>query len=171
MKRTLINLAVVFVLTGIWHGSGWMFIIWGTLNGAAVLIERLIRDKSVYQKTPEPIKWLAAFFFTMFAWEFFRFTTIGKLVEWAQMMIGTFTFERNIFTYEFYFTNRIIFLTIVGILGATLLGDNRILTKWKNFTSSVYGLALQEVGLLGLFLLSLMFMINSGYKPFIYFQF
>ena len=145
--------------------------IWGAMNGVAVLIERLVREKSFYIGTPEVVKWLAAFVFTMFAWEFFRFSTLDKLGDWLQMMIGAFTFEREIFTYQYYFTPRMLFLTAVGLFGATALGDKRINDLWQRFTVTAWGLAVKEAGLLVLFLLSLMFMINSGYKPFIYFQF
>lgn len=171
LRRTMVNLAVVFVLTGIWHGAGWMFVLWGGMNGVAVIIERFARDKSWYKKIPEALKWLTTFSFTMLAWEFFRFDSLAKVAEWLKIMLGMFTFDRQIFTYEFYFTDRVIFLSIVGLCGATVLGNRRILEGWRRFSATGAGYVLQESVLLVMFVLSLIFMINVGYKPFIYFQF
>ena len=50
MRRTLLNLGVVFILTGIWHGARLNYVLWGAINGAIVIIERVIREKSFYKK-------------------------------------------------------------------------------------------------------------------------
>ncbi|MGN0789741.1 MAG: MBOAT family O-acyltransferase, partial [Christensenellales bacterium] len=57
-KRTIINIAIVFLLTGIWHGAGWTYILWGAINGFCNIIEKLIADKKFYVKTPTVIKWV-----------------------------------------------------------------------------------------------------------------
>ena len=170
-KRTLWNLAVVFLLTGIWHGAGWAYILWGGINGACVLIERMICDKPLYQKLPKVFKWCTASMITMFCWEFFRFESLGKYYDWLRMMAGVFPFERMLFAWEYYFTPRIIFLMAVAILGATVLGAEQIQNRWKRFVTTKWGYALQEVGLLVLFGISILCMVNSTYKPFIYFQY
>lgn len=170
-RRTLGNLAVVFLLTGIWHGAGWTYILWGGINGACVLFERMIWDKPLYQKIPKLFKWCTASMVTMFCWEFFRFESLGKYLDWLRMMAGMFPFERMLFTWEWYFTPRIVFLMAVAILGATILGSEQIQNRWKQFVATKWGYALQEVGLLVLFGISILCMVNSTYKPFIYFQY
>lgn len=46
-KKVYINLAIVFLLTGIWHGASWHFLIWGAWNGLFVLMERFIQTKRI----------------------------------------------------------------------------------------------------------------------------
>ena len=169
--RTLINLTIVFLLTGIWHGAGWSYVLWGGINGVCVLCERIVWDKPFYQKIPKLFKWCATSLVTMFCWELFRFETIGKLCDWLRMMVGVFSFERMLFTWEYFFTCRIIFLTVVAMLGATILGAASIQDVWKRFVATKWGFAVQEVGVLALFAISILCMVNTTYKPFIYFQY
>ncbi len=170
-RRTLVNLAIVFLLTGVWHGAGWSYVLWGGINGACVLCERIVRGKPMYQKIPKFFKWCIASMITMFCWELFRFESLGKLYDWLQMMVGIFPFERMLFTWEFFFTPRMLFLLITGILGATVLGSETVIIRWKQFVATKMGFAFQEIGLLILFGISILCMVNSTYKPFIYFQY
>lgn len=63
------NIMIVFLLSGLWHGAGWGFLIWGALHGAAQIIERLFRGKI---SLPRPLAWLITFVFVNIAWVFFR---------------------------------------------------------------------------------------------------
>ena len=71
--RTLVNLGIVFLTTGIWHGAGWNYIWWGALNGFFMIIERLSKDKTLYKKVPNAIKWIATMVIVFFSWQLFRF--------------------------------------------------------------------------------------------------
>ena len=63
------NIMIIFLLSGLWHGAGWGFLIWGALHGAAQVVERLLRGKV---SLPKPVAWLATFLFVNVAWVFFR---------------------------------------------------------------------------------------------------
>lgn len=63
------NIMVVFLLSGIWHGAGLGFLIWGALHGGAMVLERLCRGKL---HIPRPLGWLLTFLFVNAAWVFFR---------------------------------------------------------------------------------------------------
>ncbi len=67
-RRTLLNLAIVFLLTGIWHGAGWSYVLWGGINGACVLSEKILWDRPLYQKMPKLLKWGVTSIITMFCW-------------------------------------------------------------------------------------------------------
>lgn len=170
-RRTLFNLAIVFLFTGIWHGAGWSYVLWGGINGLCVLCERILWNKQLYQKTPKFLKWGAASMITMFCWELFRFASINKTIDWLKMMAGVYPFERMVFTWEFYFTPRVLFLMTVAILGATVFGATEVRDGWRRIATMKYGFALQEIGLLVLFGISVLCMVSSTYKPFIYFQY
>ncbi len=69
------NIMIVFLLSGLWHGAGWGFVIWGALHGAAMAIQRLWGDKV---RLPKAIAWLLTFLFVNVAWVFFRADSVGQ---------------------------------------------------------------------------------------------
>jgi len=77
-QRWMINILIVFVVSGIWHGANWNFLIWGALYGIIYLIEKLINDSFKLEKKHKPYSFghlaLAAktFIFVTIIWVFFR---------------------------------------------------------------------------------------------------
>ena len=49
-RRTLLNLSVAFLVTGIWHGAGYSYILWGAMHGICVVFERVCRHRKWYEK-------------------------------------------------------------------------------------------------------------------------
>ena len=91
--RTLINLMVVFLISGIWHGAGWTFIIWGFLHGMAILIHRLWKETG--ERLNSLISILSTFFFVNLFWIFFRshsltsaFKMIGKMFSGFELRLS-----------------------------------------------------------------------------------
>lgn len=171
LGKNLRNLAVVFALTGIWHGAGWNYILWGCLNAVVVVAERLARDRKWYAAIPDWIKWAATMLFTLFCWELYRYQTVEQAARWIAIMFGLVRFDRVFYTWQYFFDAQILFLAAVGILGATVLGDERLRAWYGRVKATVWGYALQQVVLLVLFVLAVLFMVNSTYSPFIYFQY
>lgn len=79
--RIALNLMIVFVLAGLWHGAGWTFIIWGALHGAAALIEAYARWRGVRIGGSGwlggLVRWGLLFAFISFAWIFFRANSLN----------------------------------------------------------------------------------------------
>ena len=74
--RTYLNIFVVFVVSGIWHGAGYTFILWGTLHGVAMVIHRGFRK--YFDKVPGAIMWIATFLFINITWVYFRADTVSS---------------------------------------------------------------------------------------------
>lgn len=70
MARTCLNLMIVFLASGLWHGAGWLFLLWGFLHGAASVLYRLFRRQ--YDALPKALQWGMTFLFVVIAWVFFR---------------------------------------------------------------------------------------------------
>jgi alginate O-acetyltransferase complex protein AlgI len=71
--NTYRNLLLTFLLSGIWHGAAWTFVIWGTLHGLGVVITRELERSAFYrERVPRLIKQAGVFIFVSFAWIFFR---------------------------------------------------------------------------------------------------
>lgn len=74
MFRTYINVFLIFLLSGIWHGAAWTFILWGVLHGVAMLVSRTVRLLKI--QIPKVIGLITTFLFVNVAWVFFRADTI-----------------------------------------------------------------------------------------------
>ncbi len=72
--RTHLNLFITFLLGGLWHGATWMFVIWGALHGAALIVHRVWRR--IGRPLPPTLAWIVTFMFVNAAWVFFRAKTI-----------------------------------------------------------------------------------------------
>ena len=72
------NLFITFLISGIWHGAAWTFVIWGVLHAAGILVTRELERSAFYrERVPHFLKQIATFAFVCFAWIFFRAGSIG----------------------------------------------------------------------------------------------
>lgn len=169
--RTLVNLGIVFVITGIWHGAGLNFFWWGVFNGACVILERCIRGKTFYQKVPAVVKWLLTMLAVLFSWQLFRFGTIKEFTDFLDLMTGAVTCDNITYSWSYFFTWKIrIYLLAAGV-GAVVLAlpFTEKIIQWTNRKKT--GLILKELVLFALMAWSVITMVNSTYSPFLYFQY
>lgn len=91
-RKTLRNLLIVFLASGVWHGAGWNFIIWGGLHGLSILIHRVWKSKGLMM--PKIIGWGITLFSVNIFWIFFRATSIESAMK---VIKGMFTINNNSF--------------------------------------------------------------------------
>ena len=84
--RTYINLFVTFLVSGLWHGAAWTFVIWGGLHGIVVVIERMLKDKLT--KIPIFIRKLCTFLIVNALWVLFRAESFNQALEVYKGMIN-----------------------------------------------------------------------------------
>lgn len=84
--RVYFNLMATFVLGGLWHGASWMFVIWGTLHGGALVIHRFWKQMGM--SMPNPLAWLVTFLFVNVTWVFFRATSLSDAMTILGGMIN-----------------------------------------------------------------------------------
>jgi D-alanyl-lipoteichoic acid acyltransferase DltB (MBOAT superfamily) len=76
--NTYRNLLITFIISGIWHGANWTFVIWGTLHGLGVVITRELERSAFYrERVPRLLKQAGVFAFVSFTWIFFRAGSLG----------------------------------------------------------------------------------------------
>ena len=169
--KTLRNLFVVFLLTGIWHGAGWNYLLWGCLNGVCVVAERCIRDKSWYKKTPGWIKWAAAMFIVYISWIFFRLASLSQICQYFAIMFGLADFSFIDLSWPYFFEFKILVLMAAAILGAVPCSWKPLKKLEETAENTPVLFLLQEVLLLLLGIIDVMCIVNSTYSPFLYFQY
>ena len=74
--RAYLNILIVFLVSGFWHGAGWTFIVWGALHGLAQVAERLLGKRQ--ECLPKLLRWCMTFLFVNLAWVFFRAPDVGS---------------------------------------------------------------------------------------------
>ena len=84
MVRTCINLMIVFLASGLWHGAGWLFLLWGLMHGAASVLYRIFRKQ--YDALHPALQWIMTFGFVIIAWVFFRATSMADAMAIVKSM-------------------------------------------------------------------------------------
>lgn len=166
-KRYCINILIVWILTGIWHGASLNFIAWGLYFGILVIVEK----QYLYKKR---LEWtnannlLITFVLVMIGWVFFATNDIISAGQYLLKMINVGTIEVIDYTtleylkyYGIYFIMAII-ISLPIFKNITTIAMN----KYPKITSSII-----VVGLLCILAISIAFIVSGGYQSFIYAQF
>ena len=165
------NLMIVFLVTGIWHGSAIVFPLWGIAHGICVVVERYAFSKPWYQKIPKTVKWLGTMFIVNIGWIVFRTGNLDMFKTYLKNMLGLNSYPVA-FQFSYYFTGRIIFLICLSIFCMVVFSRPQVQNKlavW-NQNSKIFG-TVKYTGLCLLLILSIFATVSSSYSPFIYFQF
>lgn len=161
------NLFVVFLVTGLWHGASWNFVIWGLWHGMFMIIERVIRNENWYKKIPSFIKIFITLFIVIIGWVLFKATTLEEGLKYLFIMFGLSNFSNITFEYTYFISRKFIVLIIIGIIASTPI-LKKIFNRYRDI--KVFEL-IKTILIILLFIISIIFMVNSTYSPFIYFQF
>ncbi len=162
-----IHLMIVFILTGLWHGSSWNFIIWGVYNGAFIVIERLIRDKNFYKKIPIYLKRCFTYLIILLGWVLFANNGLKASMNYYGYMFNIKCPEQVQYTLKYFLTQYNIFYILVGIVIALPI-KNYIVSKIQNkkiieILSGIFAISILAI--------SIIFLVNSSYSPSLYAQF
>lgn len=165
--RLYFNLWVVFLISGLWHGASWTFVIWGAYHGLFLILDRLFLLK-ILNKSGKIFAIFFTFIATIIGWVLFRSETID------------FAFLYIVKLFEFDFANTIEisskFITVLGI--AVIFSFITITRFGKNLESKLYfedykikTFVIMSVICVILLLISTASISSSGFNPFIYFRF
>ena len=164
------NMAVVWFLTGLWHGASWNYILWGLYFFVLLLLERfVIRDH-----LPRVVGHIFALIAVFFGWVLFRFESFSELGTVIGGMFGATSGGLSSLTVHTIFMQNV-FLIVVCIIACTSVGTwmrNRLRTMGRgNGTIAAVFNVLEAVTPPVLLVLSTIALAGASYNPFIYFQF
>ena len=164
-RRTYLNLMLVMLLGGLWHGAAWTFVVWGAWHGLLLAAERLHRDRTGLSTLPGPrpvrigFTWLAV----LIGWVFFRAADLGRAGAYLAAMVGLgdapeAALIAGIMHAPYYLTT----LTVAALITACA-------PQVWDFTERLT--PLKALLIFGSFVMSVVMMETQGYNPFIYFIF
>lgn len=162
IARTVINLLIVWFLTGLWHGASWNFVVWGLYFGVLLIIEKFVLKK-VLDKMPSFIGHLYTLFFVIISWVIFACPTLEDGLNYISIM---FNFNNEIISPSVsYLISTHFVLFIIAIIGCTPI-FKKIKEKLKN--NKIF-MIIEIIICLVLFFISLSFLVGSTYKSILIF--
>lgn len=169
MARQLINLFVVWALTGLWHGASWNFVLWGIYYGVLLMLEKLFLLKWM-KKWPRPLQHIYSLVLVVIGWVLFSITEMPALGGYLEAMIGIGV---PLYTPDvlFYLQNNGILLLLL-VLCSLDYKEIFANAKWiLDLKNKKAGQICAGLSMVLLFLLSVASLVGSSYNPFLYFRF
>lgn len=162
-SRWVLNLFIVWILTGIWHGANWTFIIWGLIYFLILLMEKLT---GIAERMGR-FSYMYTMFVVIIAWVIFRSDNIASGIRYIGNMIGIGSagFVDTVFIYYLWSGK------IVLIFALFFIFPVYPRLKYLYLDKKEIGSAIGAIVTTGIFILSVIVTISSTYNPFIYFNF
>lgn len=174
IKRTYINLFIVFFMTGLWHGSSWNFVIWGLIHGVFIVVERL-GFKSILKKIPSYVSQAYTLFIVMMAWVLFRADDYAFAQDFYKALFGFSQTSYQNFELLILLDREFFIAVLIAITGAFggFVTLKRVIKKLPITRTAFLNLKTVAYTLFIIVVLVLVTtnLANSSYNPFIYFRF
>lgn len=172
VSRNYFNLFVVWLLTGVWHGAHLNFALWGMGYFVLLVLEKATSFGKIIQKR----KWIGhiyTLFIVMVLWVIFRAGGIQDAIQYIQTMFGLT--EANLFSSQtwIYIKENIVYLFFAILLSTNICGrlKDKIFQQKEHKKVQIVISVVGEMCLVILFVISIVYIINGTYNPFIYFNF
>lgn len=156
--RQILNLLIVWSLTGLWHGASWNFVVWGLYYGVLLILEKFAFRK-IQDKLPKAVRWLITFIIVVIGWVFFFSNSLTEAVTYLGTMFGKGAGFVSSDTW-FYMAGYVIIMAlgfVPSVIGADEESRMPAFLKW--------------VACILMFVLSVAFLVSESYNPFLYFRF
>ena len=163
------NIAIVWLLTGIWHGASWNFVIWGAMFGTILLIEKFFLGKYL-EKAPSFIKRIYVLFIVMISFIIFNANNMGEAITNIAGLFGA-NGESFINKFTIYNLRSYAMILIIGIIGATPIPKNFIQKLKQNPKTKKIINLLEPVYIAVLLIVVTAYLVDNSYNPFLYFRF
>ena len=160
LAKQVRNILIVWLLTGLWHGASWNFVLWGLYYAIFLLIEKFIL-KDILEKTPKFVNHLYTLIIVLVGWVIFRGENLETILDTLESLIGINGLG-NITKLSAIgiFSIRYVIAFILGIIFSTDISKKILKDDTK--TDVIVGI---------LFVLSIITILVGSYNPFIYFRF
>lgn len=168
--RHIRNILAVWLLTGIWHGASWNFVLWGVYYGVLLLMEKFVLGNYL-KKLPAVFRHMYCMFFVMLGWNIFAFDDLGNGIGFMKALFGLYgqSFLNGETVYLLYNDLAVLALCALGSTTLPKRTGTRLAAKLKG--KVIVQAALQNAYYAGLFILSTAWIVDATFNPFLYFRF
>lgn len=167
--RMYLNNFLTMLVAGLWHGSSWMFVIWGALHGFGLVVHkffsRQLGIKIPSTKAGNFLSWFITYLYVCFAWSFFRATDLGKLGDMYQKVFHDFSLD---YLVPFFHARTGWMLCVIGVMLSYLFTERQYKRMQLRFITLPWLVKLM------LFIVCLQMVVEmsqENVQPFIYTQF
>ncbi|MGN0678457.1 MAG: MBOAT family O-acyltransferase, partial [Oscillospiraceae bacterium] len=167
LPKQIRNIAVVWLLTGFWHGASWNFVLWGVFYGVLLICEKLFLLKWL-EKIPAFVGHIYTTLTVLLSWVLFAFDDLGRGFEFLKVMFGGgagLVSNGTMYQLLSYLP-----LILICIIASTPLAK-LLYTKLSNKANDGVMLTADVARIVGISVLSVAFLISGSYNPFLYFRF
>ncbi|GAB6109359.1 MBOAT family O-acyltransferase [Fusibacter bizertensis] len=162
------NILIVWMLTGLWHGASWNYVFWGLYYGVLLIAEKLIMHK-VLNKLPKVIRHIYTLLIVVVGWVIFRLEDASQLFDVLKGMVRYSPTSRNDLLFIYQDMLYALPFLILAIFASTPIAKqfmDKIESKDKPIPK-----VLLDICILGILLISIVFLVGEKFNPFIYFRF
>ena len=161
--KTYRNLAIIFLLCGIWHGAAWTFVVWGIYHGVLLVIERILKNKFNFRMSGI-LGRCVTLFLVMISWTIFRAESFTELFACLKAMFGFANVEAfQYYKLSYYVTPVVACSAIVGIITSCF--------EFSKLKEKLEDSALKGIVCIALLALCMVWMSDATFNAFIYFKF
>lgn len=168
VSRNIFNLMIVWTLTGMWHGAAWNFIAWGVYYGVVLVMEKYIWGTTV-DRLPGAVQHIYTGIIVLVGWVFFFSTSLGYAMRYLLAMIGGGAGIVDSTGAFLLFSHWLLYL--LAVIGSSALGLNLIKALIRLPGNRYIQLTVAAVIYIGIFLISVAFLVTDTFNPFLYFRF
>ena len=168
-SRHIMNLLIVWGLTGLWHGAAWNFMLWGLYYGVLLILEKYIWG-GLLSRLPKVIQHIYSLVLVLIGWVFFFSPNIGYAMSYLSAMFGfgasTLADQQAVF---YVATHWLLYL--FALISCSATGYRLLRFIVDSFSSSGAKKMATGIIYMGMFLISIAYLVTESFNPFLYFRF
>lgn len=164
VKRQILNLLIVWGLTGLWHGAAYNFVLWGLYYGLLLILEKFVLKKFL-DRLPSFVQHIYTLFIIIIGWGLFYFTDVGQLGEF---MVDLFNFGNGICGNQAF---NLIMSNLPMLIIAAVASTPLAKMLYTRFEHRRFMWIPETLYCMGVLAVSTASLVNQSYNPFLYFRF
>lgn len=164
VKRQILNLLIVWGLTGLWHGAAYNFVLWGLYYGLLLILEKFVLKKFL-DRLPSFVQHIYTLFIIIIGWGLFYFTDVGQLGEF---MVDLFNFGNGICGNQAF---NLIMSNLPMLIIAAVASTPLATMLYTRFEHTRFIWIPETLYCMGVLAVSTASLVNQSYNPFLYFRF
>lgn len=168
ISRNIVNLLIVWMLTGMWHGAAWNFIVWGIYYGVVLVLEKYVWG-AIVDRWPSVLQHIYALVLVLVGWVFFFSPSLGAALRYLFAMVGGGAGFASKEVFFVILTHWLFYL--LAVIGSTTLGSRMLRAILNVSENHTVRTVITLVVFFGMLAISVAYLIADTYNPFLYFRF